>query len=145
MAKVAMVKRRMFLVRFQTMDARDQVLAGNFFFDKKPLILKPWTSEIDFEKEDIKTVPVWVQLKLSLKYWGQKLLHKIASQIGDPIKRDDATRNQDKLQYARILLEVNMDQKLPEFVQFWNEKGELTEVFVMFKWKPVQCMHCKGF
>ena len=39
--KVAMVKRGMFLVRFQTMDARDQVLVGHFFFDKKPLIMKP--------------------------------------------------------------------------------------------------------
>lgn len=39
--KVAMVKKEMFLVRFHAMDSRDKVLEGHYFFDKKPVIMKP--------------------------------------------------------------------------------------------------------
>lgn len=104
-----MIKKGVYLVRFATMDSRDNVLAGHYFFNKKPLIVKPWSSKIDFEKEEIKTLPTWVQLRVNLKYWGEKSLHKIVSQLGDPIKRDDNTRNRDKLQYARVLVEVKID------------------------------------
>ena len=72
---------------------------------------------MDMEKEDLKTLPVWVQLKLHLKYWGEKSLHKIVSQLGDPIKRDEAIRNKDKIQYARVLVEVKIDQQFPDVVQ----------------------------
>ncbi|XP_048491463.1 uncharacterized protein LOC125492783 [Beta vulgaris subsp. vulgaris] len=127
------------------MDAKDHVLVGYYFFDKKPLIIKQWHSDMDFEKDDLKTVPIWVQLKLNLKHWGQKSLHKIAAQIGDPIKRDEATRNRDKLQFARILIEVKIEHHLPKSVHFCNEKGELTEVPITFEWLPKHCVNCKGF
>lgn len=66
------MKRGMFLVRFKATDVRDHVLSGHYFFDRKPLIIKQWNSEMDFEKDDLKTVLVWVQLKLNLKYWGER-------------------------------------------------------------------------
>lgn len=96
--KVAVVKKGMFLVRFKAMESRDRVMEGHYFFVRKPVILKPWHSDMDFERETLKTIPVLVQLKLDLKYWGEKSLHKIAAQLGDPIKRDEATRNREKLQ-----------------------------------------------
>lgn len=42
-----------------------------------------------------------------------------------PIKRDEATRNREKLQYARILIEIDIEQKLPDQITFWNEHGSL--------------------
>lgn len=66
--KVAMIKKGIYLVMFKAIGTRDKVLACYYFFDKKPLILKPWSTEMDFEKEDVKTLPIWVQLKLGLKY-----------------------------------------------------------------------------
>lgn len=36
------------------MDYRDKVIQGHYFFDNKPLIVKPWTSDMDVEKEEIK-------------------------------------------------------------------------------------------
>lgn len=58
--KAAMIKKGVFLVRFQAMDSRDKVLDGHYFFDKKPLILKSWSPDVDFEQEDVKTLPIWV-------------------------------------------------------------------------------------
>lgn len=80
------------------------MLRGYYFFDKKPLVIKPWSVEVDFTKEDVKTIPIWVQLRLLLKYWGEQSLHKIATRLGDPIRRVEDTRNRDKLQFASILI-----------------------------------------
>lgn len=33
------------------MDSRDLVLIGHYFFDKKPLFIKPWSPDIDFMKD----------------------------------------------------------------------------------------------
>lgn len=63
---VAIINRGVSLVRFQAMDSRDAVLNGHFFFDKKPLIMKIWSLDIGFVKEHVKTLPVWVQLRLPL-------------------------------------------------------------------------------
>lgn len=59
---------------------------GFQFFDKRPFIVKPWNQSMSVIKDDIKIVPIWVQLlKLDFMYWGEKCLFKIASLIGKPL------------------------------------------------------------
>ena len=91
--KVVSLKKGMFIVRFMSMESRDAVLHGGFhFFDKKPVIIKAWTPEMDLTKDGIHTVPMWIQLhKLDFKYWGERSLNKIAGQIGKVLKTDQAT------------------------------------------------------
>lgn len=139
--KVAMVKRGVFLVRFPAIDSRDKVLQGHYFFYKNPLIMKPWSEKVDFD-EYVKTIPVWVHLRLPLKYWSEQYFHKIISKLGDPIKRDEATRNMDKLQFARILVEMKMEQLFPNNLYFLNEYGEKTRVEVEYEWKSLKCTKC---
>lgn len=72
--KIAMVKKGMSLVCFTVMDSCDTILAGHYFFlKKKPLMLKPWNPDMYFEKEDIKTLPIWVQLKIEINIGVRKL------------------------------------------------------------------------
>ena len=59
--KVATVKKGIFLVRFKAVESRDRLLENHYFFDKKLVILKPWHSEMGFEREIMKTIPVWVK------------------------------------------------------------------------------------
>lgn len=40
------------------------------------------------------------------------------TQLGDPIKCDGATRNRDKIQYARVLVEVKIDHKFLDLLAF---------------------------
>ncbi|XP_056692012.1 uncharacterized protein [Spinacia oleracea] len=94
------------------------------------------------EKEEIRVVPIWVQLKLNFKYWGEKSLFKIVQQLDTPIKRDQATASRDKIQFARVLVEVPMDT-LPNFVTFLDEHGELVKVAVHYEWRPTICNSCK--
>ena len=58
--RVALMKKGVYLVRFSMMDSRDKVLNGHYFFDKKPLVVKPWSHGMDFEKDEIKTLPILV-------------------------------------------------------------------------------------
>lgn len=60
-------------------------------------------------KEDIKTFPIWIQMKLDFKYWGEHWMFKIAKQIGCLIKIDQAIVKKDKRQYGRLMLEVSID------------------------------------
>ncbi|XP_056697530.1 uncharacterized protein [Spinacia oleracea] len=146
--KVIMVKRGVFIVRFLTMDSRDKVLNGHYFFDSKPLIMKPWDSDMDMDKEEVKSVPIWVQLKLGFKYWaggggGERALFKIISQIGKPIKRDQATINRDKLQFARVMVDVPLSKELPDCISFRDENGLMVKVGLYYEWRPTLCSKCK--
>ncbi|XP_062110644.1 uncharacterized protein LOC133822358 [Humulus lupulus] len=125
---------------------RNRILDGGYlFFGRKPLIMKPWNPVDDFSKEDIDSIPTWVQLGgLDLKYWGERSLFKIVGQIGKPIQVDAITRNRDRLAYPRILIEVTMKQEFPARISFWNELDQEVDIFVEYEWKPTICTNCSG-
>lgn len=56
--KVVFVKKGMYLVRFNAMKSRDKVLAGHFFFDNKPMMMKDWFVDMDRKKEEVKTLSI---------------------------------------------------------------------------------------
>ncbi|XP_062114379.1 uncharacterized protein LOC133825461 [Humulus lupulus] len=144
--KVAGLGQGVFIVRFNTVEQRDFVLNnGIMFFDKKPLIMKPWNANDDFKKEDMQQVPIWIQLtNLDLKYWGEQSLFKIVSQIGQQLKIDPVTKSKGKLNFARIMIEVSIAQSFPSIISFINEKDCQMDVMVHYEWKPIVCSHCKG-
>lgn len=79
--KVIVVKKGMFMIRFKTMEKRDQAVKDHLFFDSRPVIIKPWHPDIDMLKEDVNTLPTWVHLHLDFKYRGEGCLNKIAGQV----------------------------------------------------------------
>ncbi|XP_060968460.1 uncharacterized protein LOC133036011 [Cannabis sativa] len=105
------------------MEHRDEVLNGGYiFFNKRLVIMKAWDPNTNFKKEDIQTVPIWVQLTdLEMKYWGQKALFKIIGQVGEPITVDAATKERDKLSYPRVLIQVSIHQDFPGTIYFEDE------------------------
>lgn len=126
------------------MDRRDEVLAQSMLmFDSKPLIVKAWESDKDFFKEEVDVVLTWIQLRVDFKYWSKRYLEKFASQIGSFVKVDQATLKREKLQFARIMVEVKLNQKFPDQISFINEKGIEMVVEVKYEWKPVSCANCK--
>lgn len=144
--RVGSPRHGIFIVRFNSVEIRDDVLQkGVVFFNKRPVIMKPWDAEVSLTKSDIRSVPIWIQLEnLELKYWGEKILFKIVGQIGSPIKFDVYTKEKNRLSYPRILIEVQLEQKLLETVQFEGEYGRLNEVKIVYEWKPTICKHCSG-
>lgn len=58
---------------------------------------------------------------------------------------DHNTEKKLGLNYARLLIEVELDSKLPEIVLFKNEKGNVIEQKVTYDWWPILCKHCKKY
>uniref|UniRef100_A0A803NFJ2 CCHC-type domain-containing protein n=1 Tax=Cannabis sativa TaxID=3483 RepID=A0A803NFJ2_CANSA len=144
--KVRMLTYGVFIIRFNSMEYRDQVLNGGYiFFNRRPVIMKPWDANTNFRKEDVKTLPIWIQLEgLEIKYWGQRSLFKIVGMIGKPVMVDSVTRDRDRLNYPRVLVEVLMHQEFPSMLEFEDEHGSMVSVGVKYEWKPDLCTNCSG-
>ncbi|XP_062089009.1 uncharacterized protein LOC133795572 [Humulus lupulus] len=126
--KVGILNQGVFIIRFDSTTSRDEFLQGGF------------------RKENVRVVPTWIQLNgLELKYWGERSLFKIVSQIGKPLQVDEITKNRDRLNYPRILIEVSLTQDFPYEVSFTKEFDQKVVVDVFYEWKPVLCGHCKGY
>ncbi|KAL2922528.1 hypothetical protein RDABS01_014019 [Bienertia sinuspersici] len=137
--KVSTVGRGLFLVRFNTKEHCEKVIAGDpLFFDSKPVIIKQWKPDMELHKDSVKTIPICIRFpKLDHKYWGSRCLHKLGDNIGTTLKIDQVTFNRERLAYACLLVEVSLDKALPDKVVFKNEKGIGLEQFVEYEWKPV--------
>ncbi|XP_062074801.1 uncharacterized protein LOC133778793 [Humulus lupulus] len=134
------------LVKFRDEATRDLVLeAGVLHFDRKPVIVKPWSADLNTLKA-VKTVPVWIRLPgLGLQYWGTKFLSALVSTTGNPLLVDKVTKERSMMQFVRVLVEIEIAEDLPKSIQFLNEKGQLMEQLLEYEWLPTQCRGCKVF
>ncbi|XP_062118601.1 uncharacterized protein LOC133832247 [Humulus lupulus] len=132
------------LVKFRDEATRDLVLeAGVVHFDRKLVILRPWSTDLDAMRL-VKYVPVWVRLPgLGLKYWGVKCLSALASTIDNPILVDKVTKDRSMVQFARVLVDGEITEDVPKSIQFLNQRGQLMEQMLESEWLPTQCKRCK--
>uniref|UniRef100_A0A0V0HUD6 Putative ovule protein n=1 Tax=Solanum chacoense TaxID=4108 RepID=A0A0V0HUD6_SOLCH len=81
------------LVRFDSIAGKNEAIQGGIYhFDNKPFIVKAWNDDMEFTREELYTVPIWVILPgLDFKYWSPKGLSKIGSLIGKPLMVDKHT------------------------------------------------------
>ncbi|XP_074271392.1 uncharacterized protein LOC141595329 [Silene latifolia] len=144
--KISFLPNGAFFVHFPTMECKELVLKQGFpMFDNKPLVVKPWTETASLAKEKVKAVPIWIRLcGLSLKFWGESCLTKLGSLIGKFMSADGPTLDKTRLGYARLMIEVEVGQDLPNRLFFKDEKGVEQCVTVEYEWRPDVCSHCKG-
>ncbi|CAI9094854.1 OLC1v1030660C1 [Oldenlandia corymbosa var. corymbosa] len=89
----------------------------------------------------VKQVPVWIQLPdLELKYWSPSTLSKLMSVIGKPKRMNDMTRNKLRAGFARVLVEMEIKEHLPDKIAFVDEEGRLQEQKLVYEWQPVYSM-----
>ncbi|XP_074265051.1 uncharacterized protein LOC141587467 [Silene latifolia] len=143
--RVSFLDNGVFLVRFTKNEDRDALLqSGYYLYDNKPIVIKPWTVDIELVKAKVDVVPVWVKLfNVPLKFWGS-CLPTIAGLVGKFVKKDQDTHDKVRLSYARVMVELAMDQTLPAKVKFLDESGQLVFVPVEYEWKPISCTSCNG-
>ena len=105
--------------------------------------MKPWSKNDSYEKENITTIPVWVRFpSLSMHYWGDRCLSMIARMLGKVIRIHNVTHNKDRMQFARVLVELNIKEGFHDMLSFTNEDDELMTVSVQYDWKPQLCCKC---
>lgn len=136
-----------FIVRFESVLERDEVIQQRmYFFDKKSLIVRAWKLGEKVNEDEVAEVPIWVQFpKLDLRFWGGRGLSKVASLLGKPIKADKHTKEKKLVNYARVLIEIDITKEIPEKVTFVDEFGDFIEQKVECEWKPIKYTKCKMF
>ncbi|XP_062103549.1 uncharacterized protein LOC133814628 [Humulus lupulus] len=134
------------LVKFNDEATRDHVLEnGVLQFDRKPVIVRPWTADLSAIRL-VRSVPLWIRLHdLGLQYWGSKCLSALVSTIGKPLLVDKFTKERSRVQFARVLVEMEISDNPPRNFQFINEHGQVVEQSVEYEWLPTKCKSCSGF
>ncbi|XP_074304759.1 uncharacterized protein LOC141639570 [Silene latifolia] len=83
--------------------------------------------------------PMFDNKPLVVKPWTEE-----SGLIGKFLERDGATEDKTRLGYARLLIEVEIEQILPEKLYFKDEMGRELSILVEYEWKPSLCGLCKG-
>ena len=85
-AQIARMTMGLIMVKFNDEATKYHVLEnGNVHFDRKPDIVRPWTSYLSVVPL-VRSVPLWIRFHdLGLQYWGSKCLSAPVNTIGKPI------------------------------------------------------------
>lgn len=77
--------------------------------NRRPLVVKLWKAGFDIYVEVYKAYPIRIQLHgLLIGCWGVDSLSRIASAVDVPKFADECTSRQKRLQFARILVEIDV-------------------------------------
>lgn len=106
-----MARRGVFLVRFQNLQDKNQVLKrGVYHFDSRSFLVKGWNPNMDLCTEKIESLAIWIQLPdLDLKYWGPSSLSKICNTLGIPLKTDKFTKDKAMIRFARVMVDMKLE------------------------------------
>ncbi|XP_075099420.1 uncharacterized protein LOC142176203 [Nicotiana tabacum] len=88
---------------------------GPYTFNYRTFILKQWDPEFQMHKESTQIAPMWVMFSnLPIQFWAPGNLGRIASCLRNPICADKLTAQGQRIAYARILIEMDISQPLPD-------------------------------
>ncbi|XP_019224047.1 PREDICTED: uncharacterized protein LOC109205757 [Nicotiana attenuata] len=134
-----------FIIKFQSIDDMKEILcSGPYTINSRPIILKPWTPEFDFDKEFPTEIPLWIKLpKLPMNCWGINSLSRISSAIGIPMYADECTAKQKRVSFDRMLVEVNVTKPLPDQIEVMDPNGRVFQQPILYDWKPLFCEKCQ--
>ncbi|XP_056685683.1 uncharacterized protein [Spinacia oleracea] len=134
-----------FVIKFASKKERDSILmAGPHSFFGKPVIVKPWSPEFNFQAEVLRVVPIWVRFpNLPLNCWGPGSLSRIGSLLGVPLFADECTTCQQRISFARILIEIDVTKSLPRNFMLKDPTGKTFKQQVDYDWLPPFCPTCK--
>ncbi|XP_060170745.1 uncharacterized protein LOC132601689 [Lycium barbarum] len=135
-----------FILRFDTVEQREKVMeAGSYYFHKKPFVLQNWELNFEFDPDCLTTILLWVTFPgLLVGYWSTDVLSKVASAIGRPLYIDKFTASMDRSSFARILVEADVAQPLPDIIELLTPAGSFTQQ-LNYDWKPKYCTECLKF
>ncbi|KAL9250387.1 Multiple organellar RNA editing factor 9, chloroplastic-like protein [Drosera capensis] len=134
-----------YILKFETEEDRKAMLEiPRRFFRSKPLVLQPWEPALDIDKVIIYQYPTWVRFPdLKLQFWGDKVLNKIASKIGVPLRIDEATIAKKILSYARVRIAVDLSKEPVKEVTLKCPNGEMVKQQVTYERLLQKCPKCE--
>lgn len=66
-------------------------------------------------KLSLEIIPIWIKLKhLPMEFWSPTYLGYVTSGVGKPLYVDSVTKDQVRLGFARVLVEVHTKSVFPK-------------------------------
>ncbi|KAH0724790.1 hypothetical protein KY284_000655 [Solanum tuberosum] len=125
------------------MERNEVLYSGPHMLNNRPIIVKVWSPEFDFNKEVLQTVPIWVKYpNLPLSCWSMDSLRRISSGLGEPLYADECTTKVDRISFARVLIEMDVARELPRKLKVEEPNGRVFEQEVQYEWVPEYCAKC---
>lgn len=119
----------------------DPVIMRNKLF-----IVKPWESSVGNTYCSIKKVLVWIKLfNIPMYAWSLLGISWLASRVIKFLCRDESTERLDRLEYAKCMVEVSPDQKLPDEFPMQMVNRSVHHARNNYLWKPLICNHYHVF
>ncbi|KAJ6676010.1 ZINC KNUCKLE CX2CX4HX4C-RELATED [Salix viminalis] len=118
---------------------------GPWLFGGKAILLQQWHHLFAFDKNKISKLPVWVRLHgLPFPLWNKEGLSQAASMIGRPLSCDSQTHNCERLEYARLCVEIDASlSKISCFDIINPLSSDPITVEVEYEWMPPHCTSYK--
>ncbi|PIA55374.1 hypothetical protein AQUCO_00800259v1 [Aquilegia coerulea] len=138
---------KLYYFKFGNLEERQRVFEGGpIFVVGRIMVIREWSEDVYEFKEHITSVPIWVRCyDVPMQLWSPKGLSFIGSKIGKPRCCDEITVKRERLDYARLCIEVPADTTYPTTLRFDMGNGKIAVVGVEYSWKPQVCTHCKVF
>ncbi|XP_039041813.1 uncharacterized protein LOC120180569 [Hibiscus syriacus] len=145
--KVSSAGSNLFIFSFNSVSARDWVLEnGPWHTQNKPLILRKWEPNLKKLSFNLARIPVWVHLyNVALELFNRAGLSYIASAIGVPLSIDSITASKSRLEYAKLCVEIGVNEVIPNYIEVVLKDGHPTSILVEIPWLPPSYRKCKVF
>ncbi|XP_058218657.1 uncharacterized protein LOC131329517 isoform X2 [Rhododendron vialii] len=104
---------------------------GPWHFNGRLMVLQQWYPQMELAKVGLSKVPLWIQIfNIPLEYWNGPGLSYIASAVGKPLYANEVTEANQRLSFAWVCFEVDIDSVLPESFELQFPKG-LVLIFLL--------------
>ncbi|KAK8615747.1 hypothetical protein V6N13_017329 [Hibiscus sabdariffa] len=145
--KVSIAGTNLYVFTFVNATARDWVLEnGPWHIQHKPLVLRRWEPNLQKLDFDLQKMQIWVQLhNVPLELFSRKGLSYIASAIGSPLYMDSVTASRERLEFAKVCVEITAGVSIPKWIEVQLGDGSFASIRVFVPWLPSHCSKCCTF
>ncbi|GKD77149.1 zinc knuckle CX2CX4HX4C containing protein [Tanacetum coccineum] len=118
------LKNGVYFMKFHTDEGLELISNnGPWIVKNKPLIVQKWDINVNLDKTDPDTIPLWVKIyNVPLEAWTVKGISALASRVGKPLVMDSVTASMcnlvvERTGFARVLVEVKANKALPSEIE----------------------------
>ncbi|XP_026399625.1 uncharacterized protein LOC113295511 [Papaver somniferum] len=132
-----------FTIKLDNEQDQSYIKAGKWEVRHQDLWIRKWIANFPPEYHRTSCANIWVHLPgLILEYWDEQTLFTIFEALGTPVKVDEATLNFESGLYARVLVNIDLEKKVPHKLWIKTKLGGFMQNVLLTN-LPKFFHHCK--